>query len=225
MFAMCLALYHTNVYKSVMDMPVWDDYLATKALDPLRMERSGGRQPTMAAATAEAKLAETRSKAQNALHMATLILGQKNSQRRGRIILEIGSPLHSASSKELAGCSSEETTRLLFLSYSKSGYSYVLRKLFHTLTSNAALDQMFFFFECAYKDHYTSQFRQASSSSSASSAASPTIPLPQGRAVKPHGDDGDEFEMAALVRKLCNKTVMHRSMSMAHFVDIPLGAC
>lgn len=160
MFVMCLALYHTNAYKSVAGMPVWGE---RRRPCPASLGEVGG-QPAMAASTAEDKLAETMSKAKDAFHMASLILGQKYSQRRGRIILEVGSPLRTAFSRELTGCLPEEITRQFFISFSKSVYSYVLRRFFHICASSAALVRMFCFC-CADKDYYTSQLRQASSAS------------------------------------------------------------
>lgn len=101
----------------------------------------------MAVAAAEEKMAATRVKCKNACEMAARSLGDPGSQRRGRIIIEVGTPLYSAFSKELAGASKPETSRKFHVAYSRFAYSFVFRQIWGKLTDNAALARMMFSFE------------------------------------------------------------------------------
>ena len=129
LFQFCLALYYTGVFKSVGEMPIWGGSAKARVQKTeLKVKAAGSTGKTMAQVSAEEQLAEARVKCKNAIHLAALCLGDAGAHRRGRLIIEVGSPLYDAFSKELAGCSDPKQTRLFMMSYAKFGYSIVLRK-------------------------------------------------------------------------------------------------
>lgn len=219
LFCYCLVLWHTGVVKSILGLPVWDIEGAPCEVAATPVVKQGGQETPMNVEKREQSLAELRTKAHNAIHLAAIVMGQPGAYRRGRIVSEVGRIIDEAFRRELAGCSDPHDTFKYHLGHAMFGYSIVLRRVFGTLTNMSALQNMRFAFDPHKGDHYA-KLRSRRTTSSSSKDQSPEF---FARAFESHEEHVDEQAFAKLLWNLCCYTTKHRALTVGHFLYLPLG--
>eukprot|EP00971_Amphidinium_carterae_P227836 4519091-Amphidinium_carterae.1 len=228
LYLYCLILYFSGKVESVMDLPVWDEDLGAAVVEArVGIEETGKKVSGKRTMQQEQREKETQGdgklqrKAMNSVHLGALILGNKGSQRRGKIILEVAAPVESAFNTEVQAISRPETMKEVVMKYAVEGCSKVLLDVFAVLRDADALERMRFCMHARNQGFYTSQLGVAGGSAgsrSASSAARKCL-----RRIEIHETDAEDSEMAELLFKLVTSTVRNRALSMTGYTCCPPG--
>eukprot|EP00971_Amphidinium_carterae_P347803 6489995-Amphidinium_carterae.1 len=223
----CLILYFSGKVETVMDLPVWDEDLGAAVVDAKsdmeEKSKKGGQKQTMQQeqrekeGTAEGK---PQRRAMNSVHLAALILGNKGSQRRGKIIIEVAAPLELAFNVEVQAISQPERMKELVLGNALHGCSKVLLDIFAILRDSDALERMRFCLHARNQSFYTSQLQKGPASTSSAASSMPQKML---RPIDIHDTDAEDAEMAELLYRLVTSTAKNRSLSMAGYTCAPPG--
>lgn len=205
LLALCVLLRDKGVYRSILDMPIWGVPRKVELDDP---KGAGDKDAKL---DDKQKMEKMRAKCVNALHLGASILGSPGIQRKARIMLVVGEPLHNSFSKEARNLKSAKQVVKYYVAFAKFGAGYVCRKLFGKLGSIADLERMSFDMETGTAKYDEGRAIAGSSNGPCAAHDPPKLTL---------GDASDEdMEMAQIAWVLACRSAKHRSLNMSHFCE------
>jgi len=216
LFEYCLVLFYSGTVPQVAEMPIWEAHTVPMEWKELLKKKPPEERTARKTANSESKVAENTVKAKNSVHMAAMIMGRCGGFRRGRILLSVGRVVRKAFALELQAVASENLTFSFHLNHATQGHSLVFRRLWALLHSLPALEEMLFDFDGGMSQPYLDQVQIRCASSGSGAEAAPQV-------LNIHEMHKDEVQWSQLLWDLVVATIRHRGLSMAQFIDLPLG--